>query len=98
MKNSAFFLALGGALIAALPASAVSALDQERARIVDENDEAADDPATVVCKRQPPPAGTRIMGKKVCKTNAAWRLEQEMAGDAARERQERSATGNTRQG
>ncbi|WP_370034137.1 hypothetical protein [Qipengyuania mesophila] len=98
MKNSTFFLALGAAFMAALPASAVSALDQERAQIIDENDARADDPATIVCKRQPPPAGTRIMGKKVCKTNAAWRLEQEMAGDAARERQERSATGNTRQG
>lgn len=98
MKNSTFFLAFGAALMAALPASAVSALDQERAQIIDEDDARADDPATIVCKRQPPPAGTRIMGKKVCKTNAAWRLEQEMAGDAARERQERSATGNTRQG
>ena len=96
MKKSILFPALGCAMLFTLPS--VGALAQEQAQIVDENHEKADDPATIVCKRQPPPAGTRIMGKKVCKTNAAWRLEQEMAGDAARERQERSATGNTRQG
>jgi len=96
MKKSILFPALGCAMLVTLPSG--GAFAQEQAQIVDESHEKADDPATIVCKRQPPPAGTRIMGKKVCKTNAAWRLEKEAAGDAARERQERSATGNTRQG
>lgn len=91
MNTSKIAVAAGAAFLLALPASALMAGQQETAQMVDENHESAKDPATIVCKRQPPPAGSRIQGKKVCKTNAAWKAEQEAAGIAARERQDRSA-------
>ena len=81
---------------AAFITSPVLAGDGEKAEIVSEDSEKADHDATVRCKRLAPPVGTRMPGKKVCKTNAAWRLEKEAARDAARESQDRSATGNTR--
>ena len=81
---------------AAFITSPVLAGDGEKAEIVSENSEKADYDSTVRCKRLAPPVGTRMPGKKVCKTNAAWRLEKEAARDAARESQDRSATGNTR--
>lgn len=93
MKTSKFALALGAAMLVGLPAAA-SAGDKESVELVDKNHEKADDPATIVCKRMPPPAGTRMMGKKVCRTNAAWRLEKESAGIAARENQDRGAVAN----
>lgn len=87
-------LAAAGAAMFILPVSAAAADDEGVA--VDETSAAADDDATVRCKRLPPPVGSRLGGKKVCKTNAAWRLEREAAAAAARENQDRSGTGNTR--
>lgn len=91
MMTSKIAAACGAAVLLALPTTALVAGEPVTARLVDENHENADDPATIVCKRQPAPAGSRIVGKKVCKTNAAWREEREAAGAAARERQDRAA-------
>ena len=91
MKTSKIAVAAGAAFLFSPSASALMAGQPETARLVDENHESADDPATIVCKRQPPPAGSRIQGKKVCKTNAAWKAEREAVGVAARERQDRAA-------
>lgn len=91
MKTFKIAAAASAALVLALPASALIAGEPDSAELVDESHEKANDPATIVCKRQPPPAGSRIQGKKVCKTNAAWKAEKEAAGVAARERQDRSS-------
>ena len=89
-------LAVAASAAALLFAPATVVLAQEKGEMVSEDSAKADDDATVRCKRMPPPVGSRTGGKKVCKTNAAWRLEQEAAAQAARENQDRSATGNTR--
>lgn len=91
MTKANIVTAAGAAILFALPATGLSAGGPEKAQMVDKNHESADDPATIVCKRLPPPAGSRISGKRVCKTNAAWKAEKEAAGIAARERQDRSA-------
>ena len=92
IKNLA--LATVGAVMFALPVSAAMAGDT--GVVADEDSPAANDDATIRCKRVPPPVGSRLGAKKVCKTNAAWRLERESAASTARENQDRSATGNTR--
>ena len=89
-----FKIALAAGAATLLVAPATPAFAKDKAELVDENDAKADDPATVRCKRLPPPVGSRVGGKRVCKTNAAWRLEKEAAGAAARENQERSAVGS----
>lgn len=94
MKSFNFAFAAGAAAMFLVPVSA--AVAGEKGVVVSEDDAKADDDATVRCKRLPPPVGSRMGGKKVCKTNAAWRLEQEAAAQAARENQDRSGTGNTR--
>jgi len=91
MTKSKFVAAIGAAVLVTLPITGLSAGEPVKGQKVDKNHESANDPATVVCKRLPPPAGSRISGKKVCKTNAAWNAEREAAGVAARERQDRSA-------
>lgn len=91
-----FNLALVGGAAALFLVPTASAVAGEKGVVVGEDDAKADDDATVRCKRLPPPVGSRMGGKKVCKTNAAWRLEQEAAAQAARESQDRSGTGNTR--
>lgn len=94
MNTKYLTIAAGAAALFLLPASASA--DGEKGVIADEDSAAANDAATVVCKRQPPPVGSRLGSKKVCKTNAAWKLERDAAGSAARENQDRSGTGNTR--
>jgi hypothetical protein len=87
-------IAAGAAALFLLPSSALA--DGEKGVVGDEDSAAAKDAATIVCKRQPPPVGSRLGGKRVCKTNAAWKIEREAASAAARENQDRSGTGNTR--
>ena len=94
MNTKYLTIAASAAALFMLPASASA--DGEKGVIADEDSAAANDAATVVCKRQPPPVGSRLGSKKVCKTNAAWKLERETAGAAARENLDRSGTGNTR--
>ena len=38
----------------------------------------------IICKRQPPPAGTRLGGKKVCATQAEWDLARKENEEALR--------------
>lgn len=94
MKSVNLAVAAGAAALLFAPATAVFA--QQKGEVVSEDNAKADDDATVRCKRMPPPVGSRMGGKRVCKTNAAWRMEQEAAAAAARENQDRGATGNTR--
>ena len=94
MNTKYLTIAAGAAALFLLPSPALA--DGEKGVVGDEDSAAAKDAATIVCKRQPPPVGSRLGSKKVCKTNAAWKLERDAAGSAARENQDRSGTGNTR--
>ncbi|UYH55719.1 hypothetical protein N6L26_03945 [Qipengyuania sp. SS22] len=94
MNTKYLTIAAGAAALFLLPASAVA--NGEKGVTADEDSAAAKDAATIVCKRQPPPVGSRLGGKRVCKTNAAWKIERDAATAAARENQDRSGTGNTR--
>lgn len=45
----------------------------------------------VICKREPPPPGSRISGKRVCLTAEQWAARETQHGDELREAQQRSA-------
>lgn len=47
-----------------------------------------------VCKRLPPPVGSRVRGKRVCKTEAQWEAERQAAEELARETQTRGLLRN----
>lgn len=95
MKIREFSIATAAAALLFIPLSAASA-DDDKGVVANEDSAAADNDETIRCKRVPPPVGSRLGAKKICKTNAAWRLEREAAAAAARENQDRSGTGNTR--
>lgn len=95
MKIREIGIATATAALLFIPLSTASA-DDDKGVIASEDSAAADNDETIRCKRVPPPVGSRLGSKKVCKTNAAWRLEREAAAEAARETQDRSGTGNTR--
>lgn len=95
MKTSNLAFALGAVLAIGSPGSAVLAQDKP-AQLIDESDARADDDDTVRCKRLPPPVGSRMGGKRVCRTNAQWRLEKETNEAGARENQQRGTIANER--
>lgn len=51
--------------------------------------QSADDENKVVCKKEPPPVGSRMGGRKVCRTVAEWRRIQAAAQETTTEIQER---------
>jgi hypothetical protein len=51
--------------------------------------QAQEDDNKVVCKKEPPPVGSRMGGRKVCRTVAEWRRIQSTARETTTEIQER---------
>lgn len=51
--------------------------------------QAQEDDNKVVCKKEPPPVGSRMGGRKVCRTVAEWRRIQSTARETTSEIQER---------
>jgi hypothetical protein len=48
----------------------------------------------IICKKEPPPVGTRMGSRKICKTVREWRLIQEEAKAATDEIQRNQGTKN----
>ena len=79
------------ALSAMLAVTATSSVGQEPA---DSDAKAAKAEEEQVCKRLPPPVGSRVRGRRVCKTQAQWDAEQAAAEAMARETQQRGSLRN----
>lgn len=46
------------------------------------DDEADSDKDKVICKRFPPPVGTRLRGRKICATAQEWKIQEEQRDTA----------------
>ncbi|APG62193.1 hypothetical protein LPB140_04530 [Sphingorhabdus lutea] len=51
-----------------MSANAPAKTDKENVK----NASSPEDPNEIVCKKFPPPVGTRVKGRKICKSKAQW--------------------------
>ena len=87
IRASTFGLIVGAALAGAALARAEGADDAAAATVQKPGDE-------TICKRLPPPTGSRIGDRKVCKPRKDWESSERDAGQVTREVQDKSASSN----
>ena len=81
-------IAAAASMIAAVPASAQSSASQQ----ADEGEMNANN--RVVCRRMPPPTGTRIGPRRICKTQHEWDIIDQETRDVMENVGNRSRVGN----
>lgn len=82
-------LVLATSLIAAMPASAQSSASDDNA-----SERETNAGNRIVCRRMPPPTGTRIGPRRICKTQHEWDLMDQETRDIMENAGNRSRVGN----
>lgn len=81
---AAGLLALSAPMMIAAAGPAEEAAAAEAAK---KTQEEKGGPNAFICKKMPPPAGTRLRARQICKTQAEWDLMEQDMRDGLRESQ-----------
>ncbi|MBB3764574.1 hypothetical protein [Sphingomicrobium lutaoense] len=84
-------------MVAGIPAMAYAAGPAEEAAAAEaakKTQEEKGGPNAYVCKKMPPPVGTRLRARQICKTQAEWDMMEEDTQDGLRKMQRKPFQGS----